>query len=166
VAGDITLRPATRADASALVELSHESSETYARLAPDLFVDGDRDGFADWIVAEWNDGDDTLALVAEVEGEVAGYLEAVIQHPEGWTRFFGSRDLRSRRLFVNAVLTAEAYRRRGVATRLVEEAERWGRERGATVALLDTYADSPLSVPFWEQRMGYARRAIIFRKPL
>ena len=138
----------------------------YARLAPELFVEGDRDGFADWIVEEWDDGDETIALVAEIDGEVAGYLEATIQHPEGWSRFFGSRDLRSRRLFVNAVLTAEAYRRRGVATRLVEAAESWGRERGATVALLDTYVDSPLSVPFWEKRMGYERRTIVFRKKL
>lgn len=160
------LRPATRHDAPALVDLSHESSETYARLAPELFVEGDRDGFADWIVAVWDDGEDTLALVAEIDGRVAGYLEATIQHPENWSRFFGSRDLRSRRLFINAVLTAEAHRRRGVATSLVEAAERWGRDRGATVAILDTYADSPLSVPFWEKRMGYARRTIVFRKAL
>jgi GNAT superfamily N-acetyltransferase len=160
------LRPATRGDAPALVELSLESSRYYARIAPELFAEGDREGFADWIVAEWDDGPDTLALVAEVDGAFAGYLEATLQEPEHWSRFFGSADLRARRLFVNAVLTAEAYRRRGVATRLVAAAEDWGRERGATVALLDTYADSPISVPFWERRMGYERRAIVFRKPL
>ena len=160
------LRPATRSDAPGLVELSLESSGYYARIAPELFVEGDRDGFADWIVAEWDDGPDTLALVAEIDGAVVGYLEATLQEPEHWSRFFGSRDLRARRLFVNAVLTGEAHRRRGVATRLVEAAESWGRERGATVALLDTYADSPISVPFWERRMGYERRAVVFRKPL
>ena len=69
-------------------------------------------------------------------------------------------------LFVNAVLTATAFRRRGVATRLVERAEEWGREQGADVALLDTWADSPVSVPFWERRMGYGRRSIVFRKRL
>ena len=44
--------------------------------------------------------------------------------------------------------------------------ERWARERGAVCAMLDTYAASPLSVPFYEQRMGYQRRAIIFQKRL
>jgi hypothetical protein len=31
---------------------------------------------------------------------------------------------------------------------------------------LDAYAHSPVSVPFYEQRMGYQWRAIIFGKPL
>ena len=144
--------------------MSNESSAYYARLAPELFAEGDLDGFAEWIAAEWDDGPGTSALVAEVAG-VAGYLEAVIQEPEEWRRFFGARDFRERRLFVNAVLTAEAHRRRGVATLLVEKAEAWGREQGASVVLLDTWAESCVSVPFWE-RMGYGRRSIVFRKPL
>lgn len=30
---------------------------------------------------------------------------------------------------------------------------------GARIVRLDTYAHSPVSVPFYEQRMGYQRRA-------
>jgi len=45
-------------------------------------------------------------------------------------------------------------------------AEAWGRDRGAHVARLGTYAHSPVSVPFYENRMGYERRAIIFQKNL
>lgn len=166
MAAEIVLRRATRADAPALADLSNESSAFYARLAPELFAEGQSRGFAEWIAAEWDDGPATLALVAEIDGAIAGYLEATIQEPEPWGRFFGDRDLHSRRLFVNAVLTATAFRRRGVATRLVERAEEWGREQGADVALLDTWADSPVSVPFWERRMGYGRRSIVFRKRL
>ena len=44
--------------------------------------------------------------------------------------------------------------------------EAWGRDRGAEMARLDTYAGSPVSVPFYEQRMGYQRRSIVFQKPL
>jgi hypothetical protein len=40
------------------------------------------------------------------------------------------------------------------------------RDRGAAVVRLDTYADSPVSVPFYERHMGYTRRAIVFQKPL
>jgi GNAT superfamily N-acetyltransferase len=166
MAGEIVVRPATRDDAHALAELSLESSAYYARMDPEVFVEGERDGFAEWLAAEWDDGPETLALVAEIDGAIAGCVEAVVQEPEPWRRFFGARDFRERRLFVNAVLTAQAYRRRGVATRLVERAEAWGRERGATVSLLDTWAESPVSVPFWERRMGYRRRSIVFRKAL
>jgi hypothetical protein len=31
---------------------------------------------------------------------------------------------------------------------------------------LDTYGASPLSVPFYERRLGYTRRAIVFEKRL
>ena len=54
----------------------------------------------------------------------------------------------------------------GVASQLVDAAEEWGRSKGATVAICDTFIDSPLSMPFWEERMGYERKAVIFRKPL
>lgn len=31
---------------------------------------------------------------------------------------------------------------------------------------LDTYLHSPLSVPFYEQRMGYRRQSVAFQKDL
>jgi GNAT superfamily N-acetyltransferase len=76
------------------------------------------------------------------------------------------RDLSQIRLLINYVGTADEHKRQGVATKLVQAAEEWGRERGAVVALCDTFIHSPMSVPFWEQRMAYERRAIIFRKRL
>jgi GNAT superfamily N-acetyltransferase len=53
-----------------------------------------------------------------------------------------------------------------VGTVLLEAAEAWGRTRGARVARLDTYAHSPVSVPFYEDHMGYRRRSIVFQKRL
>jgi GNAT superfamily N-acetyltransferase len=43
--------------------------------------------------------------------------------------------------------------------------EEWARGRGAELVMLQTWADSPESVPFYE-RIGYRRRAIIFQKQL
>ena len=107
-----------------------------------------------------------LALVAEVDGELAGYLEAQLQPPLESARWQSGPDLAQTRLFLNAVGTAPEFQRRGVATRLVEAAEAWGREHGATVAVCDTWLESPFSVPFWTERMGYERRAVILRKRL
>jgi hypothetical protein len=45
-------------------------------------------------------------------------------------------------------------------------AESWGRHLGARVVRLDTYADGPVAVPFYERHMGYQRRSILFQKPL
>jgi GNAT superfamily N-acetyltransferase len=70
------------------------------------------------------------------------------------------------RIYVDALGVAQAHRRRGVGTRLMGAIERWARERGAVWVMLDTYAASPLSVPFYERGMGYRRRSIVFEKRL
>jgi GNAT superfamily N-acetyltransferase len=164
----IVVREFRSGDGHALARMSQENSRYYTSLAPDYFKTPDEEGFADFIESdeEWRSSLDNLALVAEADGKVAGYLEASVQPPLDTARWQGQRDLAEIRLYINYVGTLDAYKRKGVATRLVEEAEAWGRSKGATVALCDTYIDSPLSVPFWEQRMGYKRRSIRLRKPL
>jgi GNAT superfamily N-acetyltransferase len=164
----VTIREARDDDAPGIVRLSRENSAYYVQLAPEHFRFPDEEGLVEFIEndREWREGADTLALVAEADGVVAGYLEASLQRPEETARWQGQRDLSEIRLFINYVGTADAYKRQGVATGLVHAAEEWGRERGAIVALCDTFIDSPLSVPFWERRMGYKRRAVIFRKRL
>jgi GNAT superfamily N-acetyltransferase len=69
-------------------------------------------------------------------------------------------------LFIDSLGTAKTQWRRGVGTALVGAAEEWGRDKGARVAILDTYIHSPVSVPFWQERMHYSPRAIIFQKSL
>jgi GNAT superfamily N-acetyltransferase len=164
----ITIREARDDDAAGIVRLGQQNSAYYARLAPEHFRLPDKEGLVEFIEndRQWREGPDTLALVAEDENAIAGYLEASLQRPDETARWQAQRDLSATRLLINYVGTADAYKRQGVATKLVHAAEDWGRERGAIVALCDTFTDSPISVPFWEQRMGYKRRAIIFRKPL
>ncbi len=48
----------------------------------------------------------------------------------------------------------------------MKAAEAWGQGKGAIVAVTDTNLHSPLSVPFYERRMGYHRQAVILRKLL
>ena len=155
-------------DAPGIVEISRANARFYVRFAPDYFKTPDEDGFVELIESDggWREAPENLVLVAEVDGEVAGYLEATVQPPLETARWQAQRDLAKTRLAITFVGTADAYKRKGVATRLVETAEAWGRSKGAAVAICDTYVDSPLSVPFWERRMGYTRRAVIFRKPL
>lgn len=165
---DVVVREFRAGDGRGISRLSLENGAYYARLAPELFKVPDEEGLAEFMESdsEWRAAENNLALIAEVDGEVAGYLEASMQPPMESARWQGQRDLGEWRLFINYVETADAHKRRGVATKLVEAAEAWGRSKGAAVAVCDTYIDSPLSVPFWEGRMGYRRRGIIFRKPL
>jgi GNAT superfamily N-acetyltransferase len=164
----LTIREARDGDAAGIVRLGQENSRYYMQLAPEHFRLPDEEGLVEFIEndREWREGADNLALVAEDDGAIAGYLEASLLRPDETARWQGQRDLSEIRLFISFVGTADAYKRQGVATKLVQVAEEWGRERSAVVALCDTFIDSPLSVPFWERRMGYERRAIIFRKRL
>ena len=145
-----------------------ENGAYHAQLAPDYFKQPDEEGLVEFVEndSEWRDSPDNLCLVADIEGEVAGCIEATIQPPMDTAHWQSQRDLSATRLFIGFVQTADRFKRSGVATSLVEAAEQWGREQGAVVATCDTYIDSPLSVPFWERRMGYERRAVILRKRL
>ena len=84
-------------------------------------------------------------------------------HPaarRGGTRYPGQL-----RVWVNSLIVQQAFARRGIASRLMAAVEEWARGRGAELVMLQTWADSPESVPFYE-RVGYRRRAIIFQKEL
>jgi GNAT superfamily N-acetyltransferase len=99
-------------------------------------------------------------------GQVVGMVDATVApaRPDG--RWQLQRALSQTRLLINALAVADGYRRRGVGTALLTAAEEWGRRRGATVAMTDTNLRSPLSVPFYEDRMGYLRQAVVLRKTL
>jgi hypothetical protein len=44
--------------------------------------------------------------------------------------------------------------------------EQWAVDQGAAVITLETGLGNPTSVPFYEQRMGYSRQEVVFRKAL
>jgi GNAT superfamily N-acetyltransferase len=165
--GEIVVRQARAGDGPGLARLHRENAEYYVRLAPHHFRVPDEAGFEEFCDPGPEENTETaLALVAEVGGELAGYLEAQLLPPLESARYQILPDLGVTRLYVNSVGTSPRFWRRGVASRLVEAAEEWGRARGAAVAVCDTYHGSPVSLPFWEERMGYERRSIAFRKPL
>jgi len=69
-------------------------------------------------------------------------------------------------LKVDSIMVLEQERGAGVGTALMSATESWGRERGATRAVVISYANSPSSVSFYEARMGYERHTVGFRRAL
>ncbi|MFN2469552.1 MAG: N-acetyltransferase family protein [Gaiellaceae bacterium] len=168
VPGEFVVREARAEDAPGIAQISRDNGRYYASLEPELFRRPDEEGLVELVAgdAEWRECPANLALVAEIDGEVAGYLEASVQEPLETARWQTQRDLGQIRLFISFVGTADQFKRSGVATQLVEAGEAWGREKGAVVSVCDTWLGSPVSIPFWEQRMGYARQSVILRKRL
>jgi GNAT superfamily N-acetyltransferase len=101
-----------------------------------------------------------------MDGRVIGCLTAHLILPQPDSASQLTRDQGRTWLSVDALVVMEDYWRHGTGSALLEAAESWGRAKGAEVVKLDTYAHSPVSVPFYEQRMGYRRRGIVFEKPL
>jgi GNAT superfamily N-acetyltransferase len=163
----LTVRAARSGDGVGISGAWLSAAAYYADLDHEHFQVPRAEGLADsWENQTGQGSNDSLQLVAELDGQVIGWLAARIERPapdaavqlvreHGWTR-----------LVVDALIVHQGQWRQGAGTALLEAAEAWGRTRGAQVARLDTYAHSPVSVPFYEDRMGYQRRSIVFQKRL
>jgi GNAT superfamily N-acetyltransferase len=141
----------------------------YASLDPALFQVPSTNGLAESFEADigaTSESSDTLRLVAEQDGQVAGWLTARLAQPAASAAHQLVRELGWIRLMVDALVVDQAQWRHGTGTALLEAAESWGRDRGARMVRLDTYVHSPVSVPFYERHMGYQRRSIHFAKEL
>jgi GNAT superfamily N-acetyltransferase len=165
---DIVVRTPLVGDGEGLARCWLDTAAYYAKLNPELFQIPDTDGLAqgceDWLLNAG--GETTLSLVAEKNGQVVGFVSAIVHPPHEQAAHQFVRDVGLTRLLIDALVVQEAYWRHGIGRKLMGAAEEWGRARGAAIALLDTYIGSPVSVPFYEQRMGYERRALHFRKTL
>jgi len=102
-----------------------------------------------------------VVFVAEDGGRLVGFAEVGLRsHANGCD---GRRPVG----FLEGWWVAEARRRSGVGRALVERAEAWAREQGATEMASDTWHDNDVSVTA-HQALGYAikDRCVNFRKRL
>jgi GNAT superfamily N-acetyltransferase len=164
----IVIRPARASDAADLARNWIEVAQHYVELDPQAFRVPSTDGLVEFFEESLKRprSDDSVWLVAEVDGRVVGDISARLERPAEDAERQLLRYLAEVRIYIDALGVVQAHRRRGVGTRLMGAIERWARQRGAVCAMLDTYAASPLSVPFYERRMGYRRRSIVFEKRL
>jgi ribosomal protein S18 acetylase RimI-like enzyme len=131
----VEIRDSRPGDAEALAAMWLEEGRYYAELDPDAFQSPTEDGLAEWIeegLARARLRQGIRHLVAELEGQVAGYILVRIEPDTDPDRRQIVREVGERRAVIDALGTAEAFQRRGVATALVEAAENWAREQGAT----------------------------------
>jgi GNAT superfamily N-acetyltransferase len=161
----VTVRPVRPGDGGGMARAWTSAAEYYTGLDSAHFQLPSQPGQAEWfedLIGQAHG--DALLLAAELGGQVVGWLSARVEPPAGNAEFQLTRELSWPRLAIDALVVHRSAWRQGAGGALLSAAESWGRDRGARIVRLDTYADSPVSVPFYEQRMGYQRRAIIFQK--
>jgi GNAT superfamily N-acetyltransferase len=168
VGSGVVFRAARSGDGAGCARAWSDAGRYHRELDPNIGRVPDSDGLADWF--ERSLADDRAAgalwLVAEQDGRVVGFVSARVEPPMADARWQLQRDLASPRLVIDALVVEETQRRSGVGTALMEAVEEAGRSQGAVVATLNTNLRSLLSVPFYEDRMSYQRRSVIFRKDL
>lgn len=162
----LTIRRARPEDAEALARSWLEGARELIDLAPERFRLPESHGLVEFLRRDLeHDAPDALSLVAELDGEVVASLKARLLAPIESARFQVLEGLGRLRVHVDHLRVDPPFRRRGVATHLMAEAERWGRQHGARSIALDTFAESPLSVGFYKAA-GYKRTSIVFEKRL
>jgi GNAT superfamily N-acetyltransferase len=163
----VSVRGARPGDGSGIARVWLSAAAYYASLDPAHFQMPSAEGLAELFENAIPHGDgEVLQLVAERDGRVVGWLSARVQPPDQDAGVELARERGWIRLMVEVLIVEEGQWRRGAGTALLERAEAWGRGKGAEVVRLGTYAYSPVAVGFYEQHMGYARRAVIFQKQL
>jgi GNAT superfamily N-acetyltransferase len=163
----LIVRDAAREDAQALAEALLEWGRQYTELDPSAFRVPEAEGlaamFEEQLIAEPDD--DALWLVAVRADRLVGYIQAQLWPPSEAEQQI-MRDASDTILKIDALFVTDRERRAGVGAALMEAAESWGSERGATRAVVISYAHSPTAVPFYEGKMRYERTTIGFSKPL
>lgn len=143
------IRPVEPRDEAAIARLWQMLTEHHVALDPRLpgATGGAPERYARRMIERRSDPA-TMALVAEVGGEVVAYvLGAVIDlHPD----LFEAADVG----FIADIFVDPALRGRGLARELVATINQWFRQRGVQQVELQVAARNPEGIRFWEAAGG------------
>lgn len=153
-----TIRPAVAEDFPMVEELEHILFRLHASRRPDLFQDEDPGYRREWYESFL--AGDNIALVAEVDGQGAGMcLAKVLTPPEGGVL----RPVRECKIDDLAVLPA--FRRRGIATALMEETRRQAKARDCKFCQLNVWTLDQEAAQLYE-KLGFVPRKSTLEMPL
>ena len=158
---DITIRRATQSDLPALGRMGALLMRTHFAFDQKRFLEpgaNAEEGYAWFLGEQLKDDVNVVVLVAEVVGDVVGYVYASLE-PISW------KELRDACGFIHDIVVEEGGRRRGVATALMDAAMTWLKEQGAPRVVLWT-ADQNEGAQRLFARMGFRRTMVEMTKEL
>lgn len=120
---------------------THYAFDARRFLSPD---DGAEAGYSDFLGSQLAERD-AVVMVAEIDGEVAGYVYAGVE-PLSW------KELRDEAGFIHDLLVSEDARSRGAGQQLLEAAIAWLRGRGMPRVVLWTAAPNAGAQRLFERR--------------
>ena len=159
-AGSVHVRRADRKDVPVLGRLgaylmrSHYAYDPQRFMAPGTHAE---QGYARFLGSQLDQPDAAL-FVAERGGAVVGYVYAGIE-PLSW------KELRDECGYVHDLVVAEAHRRAGVGTALLDAALAWMKERGLPRVVLGSASPNDTAQRLFE-RLGFRRTMVERTKEL
>jgi GNAT superfamily N-acetyltransferase len=154
------VRPAGRGDLPALGRLGAALIRIHHDFDPQRFLappDEPEAGYA-WFLGTQMRDPDACVLVAELDGEVVGYVYAGLE-PMSW------KELREAAGFIHDVVVADPHRGQGIGEALIERASDWLRGHGAPRVLLWT-AEGNAAAQRLFLRRGFRRTMIEMTREL
>ena len=142
----LLIRPAVADDYDSLCDLWRELDEHHRRARPHLFRRPEGPQRArDWAL-EQIAGPEGVIIVAQAgDGRLAGMANLRMEEPPEHPVRINRKHVRLHNLVV-----ASAFRRRGVAARLIDEAARWAADRGVETLELTVYEFNRAALEFYE----------------
>jgi GNAT superfamily N-acetyltransferase len=118
----IVIRPARASDAADLARNWIEVAQHYVELDPEAFRVPSTDGLVEFFEASLRRprSEESVWLVAEVDGQVVGDVSAHLERPAEDAERQVLRYLGEVRVYVDALGVVQAFRRRGVGMRLMQ----------------------------------------------
>jgi len=158
---DVTIRRATRLDLPALGRMGALLMRTHYAFDQKRFLapgDHAEDGYAWFLGEQLKDDVNVIVLVADVQGDVVGYVYAGLE-PVSW------KELRDACGFIHDIVVDERGRRKGVATKLMDAAMAWLKEKGAPRVVLWTAEQNEGAQQLFA-RLGFRRTMVEMTKEL
>ena len=154
----VTVRPMAESDFDSLRPLMRELHEVHSQARPDYYVPSD-DPLTREVFEHWFDGE-CCNCVAELNGRVAGFFTAYLQH-----RVDSPLMRRMTHFHIDNLCTAEWARRSGVGRALMLEAERFALAAGADRLTLSVWAFNTGARDFYAAT-GFAERVVQLERRL
>jgi predicted GNAT superfamily acetyltransferase len=123
------------------------------------------DGLVEWMRSSLQadasaTSDPSVRIVAEDEGLIVGFVSARIYGPSDDARYLIMREASERVLHVDSLMVTARARRSGIARRLMDEVERWGRTHGAERLVVISSTAGEASMRFYGEALGLPRRSV------
>lgn len=157
----MTIRDLTAEDFSAVDMLMDELHALHAEKRPDIYVPAkqiySKEQFEEMLQSEKN-----FAIGAEIDGKLAGICFFEV-HQSGGN---GKKGVAQNRIaFVNDIVVAEKFRRRGIAKELFAVAEKTAKEKGAVRIDLMVWNFNEDAIEFYKS-MGMDVQRFVLEKQL